>query len=86
MFRHLMVNEIPENRTKTDSDVLLRGQDAFFSVWWGYHTHRSKTSYLSVALTQRQTVVEERCVSDLIAADSKDASRLAETHEIIDQI
>ena len=71
---------------KNDSDVLPLGHNAFFSVWWGYCTLQSKTSYQSVALTQRQTVFEGRCVSDLIAADSKDASRLAERHEIIDQI
>lgn len=83
---HLTVNEIPENRKKNDSDVLPRGHNGFFRYGGDIAALQSKTSYQSVALTQRQTVFEGRCVSDLIAADSKDASRLAERHEIIDQI
>lgn len=83
---HSTVNEIRDNRKKKRFRRFTARTQCFFSVWWGYCTLQSKTSYQSVALTQRQTVFEGRCVSDLIAADSKDASRLAERHEIIDQI
>ena len=72
-------------KQKTIQTFYRGGDYAFFRDGGDIVVFRAKRHVQSVSLKQDQTVVDGRCVSDLISG-LESLLCMADTHEIIDQI